>query len=627
MKIIIIDNAFNLNYVFYLRISAYLSKLVNKYKRYKVCRLVRELKQEYNNQLKIKIISNQNKKYFVDKDIEFVLLSDYRLSLERDKFISIIDKIKPKTKEILTKVFQDSKKLRKNYIENIFIGDIIEMPLLWFLNKMFGQFELLKQILQNEEFDKVIFINQNPLYLDFFLDFKNFFKNIEICFNSFISVISKIPKLLKIKYILGLILKSQILSIKTRIQQKKIKHNVCFKTLLFVSNSENQFNSIKNIHHHYKKNNRYNTLKYSNLNFLSLSKIPKLITFMIYLKQCWKNSFNSLFINFNYEEIKVNNLLKDFYNTQLFFVSPIIFNQYNNFKKFTEKYNPSIVFISNEMSPDGRLYSCYCSQNNIPTIYIPHAAFPIYDESITRKHFSYINVPGESDKNYLLIKGEKERKIILTGRPRYEKIYRGSLKKLYKIKDSIENREYYFDRRSFTILFTTSPIDYEAKKRGLDIVVTCLKELNLIDSLIIKIHPRESILWYKKRLSELGVNPIVVKQEYDIFELINSCDLLLSRTSTTILEAMIIGTPVIILSFMNLKFHITGTYLFSRDNRILNVKTIEELKVLLMKIINNKSFYQKYRSEIKKISKKYNYYDTNRTSFDIIVDLIDKILI
>ena len=105
-----------------------------------------------------------------------------------------------------------------------------------------------------------------------------------------------------------------------------------------------------------------------------------------------------------------------------------------------------------------------CTLNNIPTIYIPHSALPVYKEISLRPDFSYLTVPGIVDKNYLINRGELPEKIKITGRPIYEKFYEEKIAKLSVVQDIFDKgREFYFEPEKFTILFTTNPSDDKAR--------------------------------------------------------------------------------------------------------------------------------------------------------------------
>ncbi|MFX0178500.1 MAG: DUF354 domain-containing protein, partial [Candidatus Hodarchaeota archaeon] len=209
---------------------------------------------------------------------------------------------------------------------------------------------------------------------------------------------------------------------------------------------------------------------------------------------------------------------------------------------------------------------------------------------------------------------------VVTGRPRYEHFHKGEIEKLEEVKDIFNAKQYEFNSKKFTILLTTNPIDERSNEKIITSVVNSLKKLNLIDNLIIKLHPREDGEVHKKILRNLGVNPIIVK-DYNILQLIKSSDLLLSRVSNTVIESMIIGTPVILLDFINVNFIFTSRYVFTEDKSLISVKDQNELTDILHKLIKNEDFYYKYSINLKNLSKGYSFYDEKQTPTEKILNL------
>jgi len=295
----------------------------------------------------------------------------------------------------------------------------------------------------------------------------------------------------------------------------------------------------------------------------------------------------------------------------------------NNLIKFIGDNFPVLGVIANDYSIRGRLEIGYFKLKDIPIFYIPHAGIPIMEELATTSEVSYITVSGEFEKKYLLNIGESKEKVEITGRPRYQNFHKGKIQSLLEVRDVFDTRKYEFNAKKFTILLATNPIDNKSNEKIITSVVNSLKDLNMIDNLIIKLHPRENGLLHKKILNKLGVIPIIVK-DYDILDLIKSCDLLLSGVSNTILEAMIIGTPVILLDFINVNFIYTSRYIFTEDKSIIRVNNQEELTTVLQKFILNKAFYSSYSESLKNLSKGYSFYDEKENPTKKIINLFLK---
>lgn len=141
--------------------------------------------------------------------------------------------------------------------------------------------------------------------------------------------------------------------------------------------------------------------------------------------------------------------------------------------------------------------------------------------------------------------------------------------------------------------------------------------------MIIKLHPKETGVLQRRILQKLNVNPIIVR-DINILTLIKSCDLLLTSFSTTILEAMIIGTPVIILDFINKEFPFSGKYLFSEEKYVKTTKHQESLTKIIKQLTTNPDLLKKYSEELKINADKFSFYDGNDPPTEKIINLISK---
>jgi len=87
---------------------------------------------------------------------------------------------------------------------------------------------------------------------------------------------------------------------------------------------------------------------------------------------------------------------------------------------------------------------------------------------------------------------------------------------------------------------------------------------------------------------------------------------------------MIIGTPVILLDFINVNFIYTSRYIFTEDKSIIRVNNQEELTTVLQKFILNKAFYSSYSESLKNLSKGYSFYDEKENPTKKIINLFLK---
>ena len=243
---------------------------------------------------------------------------------------------------------------------------------------------------------------------------------------------------------------------------------------------------------------------------------------------------------------------------------------------------------------------------------------------ISKKKFSYLALWGKNDidfyKNQL---GMPINKLIITGNPRFESFYNNKLDVLNEIRDMFSNRIYKFNPNRFTILVATNIFDKVSNEKFITTIVNSLKELNLLDNLIIKLHPSETGIEYKEILKSLNVNPIIVR-DYNVIELIKSSNLLISCVSSIILEAMIMGTPVILSDFANLDFMYTSPYGFTNKLFVRGAETSQSLIEHIRELTQNEEKWSEYSKKLRESSKLFSFYDKNEPPIKKIVNLILK---
>ncbi len=159
MKILIIDHFFYFN--------NFRSKFKLQYKILKLKGLIRKFRKQYND-VEIKIISVGFKKFYIDKNIEVELLSEYRTRLDRTKFLNIKSKIIKKTKMNLIRVFKYLFNSRIFHLKGNLIPKIIDFSYTRYFNTIFGEFELLKCIFKENNFDRIISFDCNLNFFKFF---------------------------------------------------------------------------------------------------------------------------------------------------------------------------------------------------------------------------------------------------------------------------------------------------------------------------------------------------------------------------------------------------------------------------------------------------------------------------
>jgi hypothetical protein len=145
-------------------------------------------------------------------------------------------------------------------------------------------------------------------------------------------------------------------------------------------------------------------------------------------------------------------------------------------------------------------------------------------------------------------KASAARKVVITGQPRYDILF--NMQVLYSRKDFKER--YGIKQEQKIVLWATQThgFSHEENCDNLQAVFEAFQGLEDV-TLIIKQHPAETedhTALIKDFLDHNDVNSILTAKDSDTYEQLFACDLMITRHSTTALEAVALGKPVIILN-------------------------------------------------------------------------------
>lgn len=628
MKILILNNFFNYysqHIPEYKSKANIFSKFYKTYNEIKLKTLLVKLRRKFEEKTEFKIITSSYYRFNIN-NIPIELLNDFRLKIERKEFIKMSQAVVRKTKMNLAQHFKNLKNLKIFHFNGIFIGKLVEYELIVFLNRIFGELELLKKIIKTEQFDKIIIFNFNPNFIDFIKELCFKHKKIQLYSDTLLKRINK-SLYWYIYYFLFLIFKESVRGIyakKPNLKKKSIDKNIK-NIILFGAKKKPSlhFKTVKPIYESLKKYNYLNPIYYYKLyTFLPIRQFYALIRVLFQVRKILRRNFDKICLNMEYDSIKIDAVIKEFYRNEGIFNVIVCFIFLNHFNEFIKYYPPKLVI--NTTLPGSNLYALYknCKMKNIPTMYIPHGTAPIFDEINSRTEATYLIVTGNIEKKFLIRRGELPEKIYVFGKSSHESFYNHKIKQLKEVKDMFSDRKHKFQPNKPTILLTTSQIEDESNKRLITLVINSLKELNLLDNLIIKLHPQQDGLLHKKLFKELNVNPIIVKS-YDILEILNSCTLILSPGSTVILEAVMMGKPIIFINVANLNF---VNPIFLLEEPLLTVTDQESLIKILREFIDNRDALNNYSEKLKEQGKLVSFYDKNESATEKIVNFILKII-
>lgn len=260
---------------------------------------------------------------------------------------------------------------------------------------------------------------------------------------------------------------------------------------------------------------------------------------------------------------------------------------------------------------------------SIPSIVIQHGAIGDvggYTPVITTKIAAW----GDICKNQLVNAGVPDEKVVITGNPYFDPIFDKKIDKEY-----ICGRLGLDPRKGILLLTTLGDVEtpfvmphiiawYNEKLATA--VIKVMQEFK-DKQLVIKTHPHEDDIIYKQLVADNNCNNVTIikdldlylTKDLDLYSIIGICDLLITRASTTGLEAMLFKKPVIWLILSRLK----GAVPYIESNAAFGVYNEKYLKDAIENAIGD--------SEVQKHMKKFVYdyaYKQDGKASERVVNLI-----
>jgi glycosyltransferase involved in cell wall biosynthesis len=146
---------------------------------------------------------------------------------------------------------------------------------------------------------------------------------------------------------------------------------------------------------------------------------------------------------------------------------------------------------------------------------------------------------GEIIKNLYIESGVDPERIVITGVAHFDQLFNRN-----KEQDKQVLAKSGIDPNEKTILFTTDNITLSETKEMLTGVISAVLKMNDVQ-LVIKVHPREDAEPYQEIAKKYRDSSIHVVKDTDLYALISNCELLVTKFSTTALEAMMVDKPVV----------------------------------------------------------------------------------
>jgi len=278
---------------------------------------------------------------------------------------------------------------------------------------------------------------------------------------------------------------------------------------------------------------------------------------------------------------------------------------------------------ANTKNWDGRVFTEIGSSFGINTLTVQEGLY----ETLSFHHMfnsKRIALQGEEVKNDFRRNGVEEERLVVTGAPLYDFIKDGV--RIRKEGNNVKYlEEHGIDLKKGLIVFASQPHDkklykIEEKRR----ILTGLRRAmaNFPDCmLIVKLHPYESYEELGDSLERNGDGNIVVVRDINIFDLIDVCDLLITKWSTCALEAILLGKPVVTIN-------LGGTpdpFPYAANHVALDVYKEEDILPALRRVLYDRNTKEMLKESRPKFIKKYAYrLDGNAT--DRILSLIQEMM-
>lgn len=269
---------------------------------------------------------------------------------------------------------------------------------------------------------------------------------------------------------------------------------------------------------------------------------------------------------------------------------------YKNYQKKIlaklELIKPKAIISCSDMTLSDRIISSWCLNNNVPFIIIQPAVLggehSFGEKSLGRyslKHQAkrvilkrFIGVPllrrqhlfgNESQRTHLLfwseyfVRNPDRKKTTFVGNPAYDELF-----KKFQNNNSRTLKN--------NILICTQDIEQYYGQEKVEQIIDMYKKAitsNPELGFYIKVHPRESIQKYKNIFNENDFPNIKIVKDHNLHDLFEICDIQISFASTTSIEAVIFGLPIIIINPDN-SFKLVDHFRGEIDIRVTNVNSM-----------------------------------------------------
>jgi UDP-N-acetylglucosamine 2-epimerase len=285
-----------------------------------------------------------------------------------------------------------------------------------------------------------------------------------------------------------------------------------------------------------------------------------------YFSDLWKDLKND--DNFR-KLLEYKNIIFDSLEKRLSYYFTTVFGRMVEYiemaKRMIEEEKPDLILIVNELGDFERALVVAGKLNGVPTLSVQHGIITptpggymyTHDEISPERSVKspYCPIPdrtalyGHYHKDLLTkVSAYPEDSVVVTGQPRYDILYHAN--KIYDKEEFL--KRYKINPNHKIVLWATQchGLSNEENIKNFKAVFETMQNIKNA-TLIIKQHPGEGEKYTKmieKYLSTYKISAVVTPKSSDTYELLFVCDLMMTKNSTTAMEAIALNKPVIVLN-------------------------------------------------------------------------------
>jgi len=282
-------------------------------------------------------------------------------------------------------------------------------------------------------------------------------------------------------------------------------------------------------------------------------------------------------------------------------------------RQMIDKENPDLILIQNEYGPFERSLVVAAKQRGVPTLAIQHGEISPYHRGYMYSadeisadgsaRSPYCPIPdktavyGPYHKDLLTkVSAYPENSVVVTGQPRYDRLHH--MEKIYSRLSAL--KEYGISSRHRVVLWATQchGLSMEENISNFRAVLGAIAGISNT-ALIIKQHPGEAEN-YTRMIRDFvrgsKSNVLITSGTSDMYEQLFICDLLIAKHSTTVIEAVALDKPVIILNLMG-KEGAEYSVDYVREGIATEVHREEELRPAIEKLLRDDSELSRNRKK------------------------------